>query len=237
MDIHDVSEDPRFLPFLDKHLAALQDMRRSYLHPNPTRPALELYLQFMYRKIENSALYGPSTIRVSYIPSGYHPCITSVNAMRKILIRESTIGFPNRQCYFVLRLIAPPSTVDWVRLLVEDENHDVVLLHLHNHEWEMAWDGRLVEGSVVLVKEPYVRKLSEGKYAIQVDHLNSLQILFDNSSLTPSAWRRTNTGELLAWTRATTDNISFKDWNRRGHMLCQKGGFYAAAHWYVKMLI
>lgn len=75
-----------------------------------------------------------------------------------------------------------------VMTVVEDERGDGVMLQLYNQEKELSTDGRLVEGTVILVKEPYLKFMADGNYGMRVDHLSDIRFLPDHDSLIPLGW-------------------------------------------------
>lgn len=74
-------------------------------------------------------------------------------------------------------------------VVADDEYNSALILQLYNQEKELATDGRLVEGTVMIVKEPYLKVLSDGPYGIRVDHLSDVKFLLEHDSRVPSAWR------------------------------------------------
>lgn len=81
-----------------------------------------------------------------------------------------------------------------VMVIAEDEERNVILLVLYNHGNDLAVNGYLAEGRVMIVKEPYLKVMSDGNYGIRVDHLSDIVFLPEYESLIPSTWRPRTTG-------------------------------------------
>ena len=73
--------------------------------------------------------------------------------------------------------------------IVEDEKKDVFVLQLYYQaeENERSAEEILPEGSVLIVKEPYLKVMADGDYGIRVDHLSD--IIFDVPESIPSQWQ------------------------------------------------
>ncbi|KAF4170832.1 hypothetical protein CNMCM8694_005645 [Aspergillus lentulus] len=81
-------------------------------------------------------------------------------------------------------------TMTAVMVIVEDEEGDVLMLQLYNQEEGLSAQGRLIEGTVIIVEEPYLKAMSDGDYGIRVDHLPDVRFIPDHGILIPSSWRR-----------------------------------------------
>ena len=75
---------------------------------------------------------------------------------------------------------------------MEDEYENATTLHLYNQGSETACAARdnLVEGQVILVKEPYFTHDEDCGYVIRVDHVTDLVHLLPGNKLIPAVWRR-----------------------------------------------
>lgn len=62
-------------------------------------------------------------------------------------------------------------------VIAEDEDRDVVQLELHNQETEITTDSRLAEGTVMIIKEPYLKAMPDGEYTILLDHVPDIVLL------------------------------------------------------------
>jgi hypothetical protein len=57
---------------------------------------------------------------------------------------------------------------------VEDEEGSVLIIQLYNQEQELSGAQTLREGTVLVVKEPYVKVMADGDNGIRVDHLSDV---------------------------------------------------------------
>ena len=76
-----------------------------------------------------------------------------------------------------------------VMAIVEDEEGSVLMLQLYNQELELSGAQSLKAGTVLAVKEPYVKVMADGDYGIRVDHLSDVFFIPEFDDLVPSSWR------------------------------------------------
>ncbi|EAQ86054.1 hypothetical protein CHGG_07307 [Chaetomium globosum CBS 148.51] len=86
-----------------------------------------------------------------------------------------------------------------VMAVVEDEKGDILQLLLYNQ----ADDGEpfVREGTVMILKEPFLKTMSDGSHGLRVDHLSDVVFLPANDKRIPVAWRQkpNHNGTALAW--------------------------------------
>lgn len=103
------------------------------------------------------------------------------------------------------------STADDVgHVIADDKDRDVAQVELHNREAEITTDGRLAEGTVMIIKEPYLKAMPDGEYTIRVDHVS--EIVF--RPILPSSCMDTGP--------------SANDWKVAGNEKFVKGKYYLA---------
>ena len=78
-----------------------------------------------------------------------------------------------------------------IMVVVEDQNGDVLNLQLYQQEDE---DNRKAAdiinfGTVLLVKEPYLKVMGDGEYGLRVDHLSDVLYVDDDDERIPNAWQ------------------------------------------------
>lgn len=95
------------------------------------------------------------------------------------------------------------------------------MLQLYNQEADLATDGRLVEGTVMLIKEPYLKMMADGDYGLRVDHLSDIRLIPEHDPLVPSVWR----------TRSQ-DHTSAIHWKTKGNDFFNQFACYLAIGWY-----
>lgn len=97
--------------------------------------------------------------------------------------------------------------------IVEDEHGNAVPLLLY-HQEDPA-DGKaeeiLVKGMVLIVKEPYLKYMTDGGPGIRVDHVGDIMFLSADDPRIPARWQLVS-GEqaetAMAWTTRGSDAFS-----------------------------
>ncbi|EAW07588.1 TPR domain protein [Aspergillus clavatus NRRL 1] len=228
MDIHDVSNVPEYMQWLRKHRQTLQSAQsRQGQKPKFTKSRDGIIMQFMLRLMASTArVDSPSNIRSSFVPPAYAPCVTALHDLRKTKIKDLRLETHHRGSYIVLRAVTPPDIMTAVVAIVEDEDGDVLMLQLYNQEKDLVAHGRLAEGTVMIVKEPYLKVMSDGDYGIRVDHLSDMKLLTEHDPLLPLLWRP----------RLTEIDTSARFWRLKGNDYFNAGGYHLAIECYSQAL-
>ncbi|KAL2810626.1 hypothetical protein BJX63DRAFT_444568 [Aspergillus granulosus] len=190
MDTHDVSQAPEYLQHLQKQKRILL---YAQLHKGktlkPTKSRNEIIMEFMFRRMMfSNKLANMHEIHSSFVPPAYPPSVAALSTLKRVLIRDLTLETHHRGFYILLRAVTPTDRMTAVMAVVEDEGGDVLVLQLYNQEKELSTDGRLVEGTAILVKEPYLKIMADENYGIRVDHLSDIRILPSHDPLVPLSW-------------------------------------------------
>ncbi|KAG0649328.1 SET and MYND domain-containing 4 [Hyphodiscus hymeniophilus] len=192
MDIHDVSEIPQYMELLLKQKKSLQDAQLSKgRRPKEKKQPGELIMQFRFRLMTSrgGSRNLAHSIRSTFIPPAYTPCITPLSGLKKVMIGNLQLETHHRDTYIPLRSVTPPDRMTAVMAIVEDEKKDVLMLQLYYQpeESEHPAEEILPEGTVLIVKEPYLKVMADGDYGIRVDHLSD--VTFDVRNLIPNQWQ------------------------------------------------
>ncbi|KAF7588273.1 hypothetical protein BBP40_005927 [Aspergillus hancockii] len=156
--------------------------------PKPTKSRDEIIMQFMFRQMMGSSrAVDLHALRSSFVPPAYYPSVTVLSELKKALINNLTLETHHRGSYILVRAVTPTDRMTAIMAVVEDERGDVLMLQLYNQEKNLATDGRLVEGTVMLIKEPYLKMMADGDYGLRVDHLSDIRLIPDHDPLVPSA--------------------------------------------------
>jgi hypothetical protein len=78
----------------------------------------------------------------------------------------------------------------------------------------------LAEGSVLIVKKPYLKRNADGTYGIRVDHVTDLVHLSMEDPLMRAAWRQTS----------RDDRANAEDMKAKGNDYFHKHKYYAAIY-------
>lgn len=94
----------------------------------------------------------------------------------------------------LLRISTPPSRSTSrlaITAIAEDIHNEATLLHLYNQQSESVAAAKdiLIEGAVVLVKEPYFTCDRAEGYVLRVDHVSDLVVLMPGDERIPGVWR------------------------------------------------
>lgn len=167
-------------------------------------------MQFRVRlMMKQSRADTNSSLRSSFIPRAYSPCISPLCDLTKVLIKDLLLETHHRGTSILLRSITPPDRMNAVMAIVEDENEDVLMLQLYYQEEEnkRAAEDILGEGTILIVKEPYLKLMSDGDYGIRVDHLSDVIHLPMHDQRVPSRWQP----------RFAEYNMSVQVWKTKGN--------------------
>ncbi|KAJ0304360.1 hypothetical protein Brms1b_011258 [Colletotrichum noveboracense] len=89
----------------------------------------------------------------------------------------------------VIRTMTPPDRMNAVMAIAEDEEGTAVLLQLHNQPEDVKADELLPQNSVHIIKEPFFKVTTDGKYSLRVDHVSDVLLRSMNDERIPKGWR------------------------------------------------
>lgn len=191
MDTHDVSQMQEYLHILQKQKQSLRNAQsRKGQALKPSRSRDEIIMAFMFRRMmASNRPTNTHDMHSSFVPPAYPPSVAPLSTLKRIIMKDLTLETYHRGFYILLRAVTPTDRMTAIMTVVEDERGDVVMLQLYNQEKELSTDGRLMEGTVILVKEPYLKIMADGNYGLRADHLSDIRFLPDHDPLIPLAWR------------------------------------------------
>jgi hypothetical protein len=142
------------------------------------------------------------------------------------MISDLLVETHHRGAYLLVRSVTTPQDrMTAVMAVVEDENGDVLMVQLYHQE--NAPDGRaeeiLVEGTVLIAKEPYLKLMSDGTYGLRVDHVSDAVFLPEDDERIPGKWRR-QPAEQMCTALA---------WKTEGNRHYNNSAYRSAIEWYV----
>ncbi|PYI07190.1 hypothetical protein BO78DRAFT_341620 [Aspergillus sclerotiicarbonarius CBS 121057] len=227
MDTHDVSEVSEYLQLLQRQKKTLQNAQsRKGQTPKRTKSRDELIMQFMFRQMMGKrGAVDQHAIRSSFVPPAYHPSVAALIELKKVLIKDLTLETHHRGSFLLVRAVTPTDIMTAIMAVVEDERGDVIMLQLYNQEKDLATDGRLAEGTVMLVKEPYLKMMADGDYGLRVDHLSDIRFIPDHDPLVPSVWRG-----------RPKHHASADFWKTKGNSFFSQAAYHLAIDCYSKAL-
>ena len=223
MDTHDVSDVPEYLGYLQAQKQNLRNAQAVKGRPASSQKSKdEILMQFMFRRMMNTT--GPAStmnIRSSFLPPAYPPCVRPFSKLKKVLIENLRLETHHRGRYLLLRTVTQTDTMTAVMAIVEDEVQSVLMLQLYNQEQELSGAQSLREGTVLVVKEPYVKVMADGDYGIRVDHLSDVWFVPEYDGLVPLSWRK----------RVTQTDENASTWKEKGNDHFNHGDYRSAIQW------
>jgi hypothetical protein len=171
--------------------------------------------------MSNSRAVDKHALRSSFVPPTYHPSAAALSELKKALISDLTLETHHRGSYILLRAVTPIDRMTAIMAVVEDQRGDVLMLQLYNQEAGLTTDGRLLEGTVIIIKEPYLKMMADGDYGLRVDHLSDIRLIPEHDPLVPSVWRS-----------RSQHHTSAIHWKTRGNDFFNQSAYYLAIDWY-----
>lgn len=223
MDTHDVSDDPEYLKILQTQKRNLKNAQAIKGRPAKSQKSKdEILMQFMFRRMMSTKVSANSTnIRSSFLPPAYPPCVSPFNKLTKVMIRSLCLETHHRGRYLLLRTVTQTDTMTAVMAIVEDEAGSVLMLQLYHQEQELSGAQNLKEGTVLVVKEPYVKVMADGDYGIRVDHLSDVWFIPEFDDLVPLPWR----------SRVMQVEEGASSWKAKGNEHFDQGDHRSAIQW------
>jgi hypothetical protein len=190
MDVHHVTN--QYTQLLLSQRQTLQKAKsRQGQRPRDRKSRDDAYTKFMlslmFRRDETQELM----IYSSFIPPAYPPCITPMDQLRRIAIKDLQLETHHRGTYLLLRSITPPSRMTAIMALMEDEGGDAILLQLYQQQDENTRKAVDVVdvGTILLIKEPFFKIMADGEYGVRVDHLSDVVRFGSDDAKIPQAWQ------------------------------------------------
>ncbi|KNG84245.1 hypothetical protein ANOM_007397 [Aspergillus nomiae NRRL 13137] len=227
MNTHNVSSAPGCIQLLQQHKKQLQDAQS---HQGQClsiqRPRDETILGFNLRRAKNQDRSSLNhSVRSSIIPPAYHPCTRSVCDLQPIMIKDLRVETHHRDSYLLLRSVTPPDEMTAILAIVEDENGDVLMLQLYNQDMDRPVEENLPEGTALIVKEPFLKLMSDGEYGIRIDHVSDIIFLSAFDERVPLCWRPQE-----------RPNFDVDHWKMTGDEFCDNAKYQLAIESYTKAL-
>ena len=194
MEIDDVSDDSQWLQLLQKQKATLQAAsKRKGERPKDRKSRGQLFDEFMVRYVATKMNLARSEhlMHLSFIAPPYQPCVASLTELKKIWIKDLQLETHHRGFYALLKVITPPTTMTAVMAVMEDETGDGVTLQLYQQRDDEYRKGEEVVqvNKACIIKEPYFKVMSDGRYGLRVDHVSDIVWLPSDDDRLPLAWQ------------------------------------------------
>ncbi|KAK1999947.1 hypothetical protein LX36DRAFT_709737 [Colletotrichum falcatum] len=196
MDVRDVSEIDQFSAFF-RQLQVTAEGAKSMKgqvpreHPSPGMLVRDFNTERMRAMMVSVMGQGRFNIKTSQMPSTYLPCYRPTNELQPLMISKMRLEEHHRGTYVLVRTLTMPHRINVLMAIVEDEEGTAVLLQLYNQPEEPEFDieDLLPQHSVCLIKEPFFKRATDGKYSLRVDHVGDFCLLSGDDERIPQRWR------------------------------------------------
>ncbi|KAL2881108.1 hypothetical protein SGCOL_003398 [Colletotrichum sp. CLE4] len=201
MDIKDVSDIDDFASFMERLrvLADRASRRKGQIphdHPLPGMLVMQFMMARSMRLSRPAASSGGSNFATTQIPPAYLPCIQPANELQPLPISKMRLEEHHRGKRVIIRTMTPMDQINAIMAIAEDEAGTAVLLQVYNQPDHTAIqpDDLLPEGSICIIKDPFFKVTTDGKYSLRVDHVGDIILLAEGDERIPSQWRTRKTG-------------------------------------------
>jgi len=224
MDIPDVSDTPKYIQLLLDQQAKLQ-LAHARQGQRPVRkPRVQVIMRFQMALMASRAReQQPDTafIGTSWVPPSYPPCQLPFADLKKTAVRDLLLETHHRGSYLLVRTVTPQDRLTAVMAIVEDEQGDVLMVQLYHQEDDA--EDVLVECRVLILKDPYLKLMSDGNCGLRVDHPCDAVFLAPTDERIPPRWRRL---------QASGANTAL-EWKTKGNSHFGKAAYRSAIEWYI----
>ncbi|WAO85930.1 Hypothetical protein NCS54_00318300 [Fusarium falciforme] len=202
MDTKDVSESAVFIAFMNKvqNAAAKAIQRKGEMvtdHPSREQAIADYTRQMQASLTRSKKDETKALVTTTQIPPSYLPCIVPAQDLEPIKITDMRLETHHRGKKVTMRVLTQPDRLLGVVALAEDEHGTAVLLQLYQlpDEALVPQTEILAPGMICIVKEPYYKQTTKGRYSVRVDHLGDIIWLSAGDERIPSRWK--NSGAAL----------------------------------------
>ncbi|TQW07067.1 glutamate-1-semialdehyde 2,1-aminomutase [Cordyceps javanica] len=187
------------------HLKARQYEGKKVL-PWPARE--QVIARFMTGLIRMEAQRSSISTSTAILPVYYLPCIFPSAELKPIFISDLTLETHHRGCKILLRVCTEICRMTGLWMIAEDEYGAAISLHLQHQPEEKVISARelLRKGTILLLKEPYFKRASDGEHVLRVDHVSDIIWLQGQDVRIPFAWKPQNIGFDSTKARLAGDN-------------------------------
>lgn len=138
-----------------------------------------------------SSMAGRTIIATSQIPAPYSPCTKAILDLEPIAIAEMKLETHHRGEKVLLRVCTPPHRMTAVMVVVEDQRGTAAILQLYNQPEESIVPAEqiLQTGDILVLKEPFFKRATDGSYSLRADHVSDIVWLQSTDESIPEKWK------------------------------------------------
>lgn len=191
MDVQEVGEEYSQSVLQQKQLLERARQRKGQ-RPQDWKPRDEVYMSFMMAIMAKSMRRQDNhMLHTSFVPPSYLPCNTPLAELQSVRVQDLQLETHHRGTYLMVRAVTPPNRMTGILVLVEDEFGHVVVLQIYQQDdEEIRPANEIVDvGTVMLLKEPFLKVMASGEYGLRVDHLCDIITIDEHDPRRPMKWR------------------------------------------------
>jgi tetratricopeptide (TPR) repeat protein len=181
--------------FYKKQLESVANSEKLNKKPPTKRPDKDrtsLCLAYEWRRMNKTREKDMFQTRTTFSTGNRHFCKKELGELKSITLNEMMVPKFHYGRYLLCRTINPATCMVGVTVAIEDLNGDVEELALYNlvKDFDMSLDDILPIGTIIAIKEPYMKYGSVGNnVAIRCDSPSDVVFLTDNSpTLVGTKW-------------------------------------------------
>ena len=173
MEIENITKVDQFMRLLVEQKKTLQNnsKRKGEIPRNRTsrdelvQVQMLKHMQFSIQKSEPAF-----EIRQSYVGPPYLPSTKLFQDLKKIYIKELKLETHHRGNYIIVKVLTPPTVMNAVMTIAEDEKEQGVMLQLYQQETSSnrALEDLVHVDKVCIIKEPYFKIMNDGGTYVQI---------------------------------------------------------------------
>jgi hypothetical protein len=224
MDLHGISADDQFLPYLRKQEQALADAKNRDGELPKDRRAAHVLSKFdlckLSQQIRDAATANQLTIMLL---TPHPPSATSWDQLQQIYFRDMQIAKRHYGKYLLIRALTPPNRNSTIMAIVEDQKGDATFVQLFHQDPEEIRPAASVitTGEVFLPKEPFFWPMVQGEcgrlYVYHVSDIIRITARHEMQALIPKEWRLKETTKYTA-----------NDWKLKGNKKFETKNYWSA---------
>uniref|UniRef100_A0A915DCI8 SET domain-containing protein n=1 Tax=Ditylenchus dipsaci TaxID=166011 RepID=A0A915DCI8_9BILA len=217
------------------HQSQLDEQRNSGdQRPRPNQSRQQYIVQWNEKQLASRmtqmGIGGSQAVKKMVIAGNSHSSKLPLSNLQSILLSQMKVPLVHRECYLVCRVISDAIVEVGTSVLIEDLRDDVEELILFNFQYDLTNTTWLSKGTIMLVKEPYL-KYSGGESGLQirVDSPSDVIFIDEADELRLQAYGASK------W--YVPSKLTFDQLRQKGNDSYAAKNYEAALKWYKKAML
>lgn len=191
-------------------------------HPGDDQPEMAAS-QLESRVNANVEPFTEALLQSGSLIPPHHPCSKPFKDLNKVFLNELVFESHHGGSYLLVRTITSPTISALVSAIVEDERGDQISIMLSQLPPARLLGDGLERGTILIVKEPYLKWTGKGQCGIRVNHPSDAKYLSPYDELIPEEWRKEQ-----------IESPTSDTWEVKADCHFEEGKFHLAIEWYVE---